>query len=201
MDSKTRSRQRDNILAAAESCFVKQGIAMTSISDITEKAGIYRRTIYNYFTSKEEIASEIYHRYSQRNLSFSLPAEDTGYQLLEYVLHQWVKQMEKYRPYILFAIQFEYHFHFAGKDREILESGINFNIVNLIRNILARGRDDGSLVLPDGDFEMIVHSLLHTLMGYLLRVVHREDVFRMESGFTMYHFDLSLKIILRGLKA
>jgi len=201
MDSKTRERQRENILSVAESCFTRQGIALTTISDITKKAGIYRRTIYNYFTSKEEIASQIYHRYSVQELSFDLPPDGTGYQHLEHVLSNWVSQMEDFRPYILFAIQFEYHFHHTGKDSEILESGINFNIVNLLRNILARGVKDGTLVLPDGDFEMIVHSLLHTLMGYLLRVVHREEVFKMESGFTMEYFELSLKIILRGLKA
>jgi AcrR family transcriptional regulator len=201
MDSKTREKQRENILSAAEYCFTRQGIALTTISDITKKAGIYRRTIYNYFTSKEEIASEIYHRYSEQELSFYLSPEDTGFQYLENVLTDWMSRMAEFRPYILFAIQFEYHFHNTGNERKILESGINFKIVNLLRNILSKGMKDGSLILPDGDFEMIVHSLLHTLMGYLLRVIHREEVFKMESGFTMEYFDLSLKIILRGLKA
>lgn len=201
MGSKTREKQRENILVAAESCFSQQGIALTSISDISDKAKIYRRTIYNYFTNKEEIASEIYYRYSEQKLSFELPPEETGYQHLEHVLSNWVTQMEEFRPYILFAIQFEYYFHQTGDSTKILESGINLNIINLLRSILRRGLEDRSLILPDGDFEMTLYSLLHTLMGYLLRVIHREEVFKMESGFTMEYFDLSLKIILRGLKA
>jgi AcrR family transcriptional regulator len=200
VDSQVRIKQKENILAAAELCFVNQGIALTTMSDITKRAGIYRRTLYNYFNCKEEIASEIFHRYSQENLQLDLPYGLSGYELMEHVLVKWLKQIEKYQPYILFAIEFEYHFHKVGKNREYLESGINFHIICLIETILKKGIEDGSITLPEGDFNMIVQSLLHTLIAYLFRVIHREDVFIMESGFSMEYFDLSLKIILRGLK-
>lgn len=194
-------RQRENILKAAEECFVEQGIALTTMSDITQRAGIYRRTLYNYYTSKEEIASEIFHRYSLADLNLTLPGEMTGYEQLEHLFVSWLSQIDLYRPYILYAIQFEYHFHKVGKDADYLKSGINFHIINLLESVLRRGAEDGSIILPDGDFSMTVQSLLHMLMAYLFRVVHREEVFRLESGFSMDHFDISLNIILRGLKA
>ncbi len=199
-DSQVRNRQRENILTAAESCFIEQGIALTTINGITNKAGIYRRTIYNYFENKEEIACAIFQRYSKLDLSIEKDKELTGYQLLESVFSQLVDHLEQYRSYILFAVQFEYYFHHAGEDRKIIESGVNFNMVNLLTEVLSRGVEDNSIILPDGDFSMIVQSVLQMLLGYLLRVVHREEVFIVESGFSMDHFELSLKILLRGFK-
>ena len=200
-ESQKRSRQRANILKAAESCFIENGIALTSMNDITKRAGIYRRTLYNYYNSREEIASEIFHHYSEQGLNFELSDDLNGFDLLENVIGQWISNMDEFKPYILFAIHFEYHFHRVGNNKKILESGINFHIINLLSHILKKGTEDGSIILPEGDFDMIVQSILHTLLAYIFRVTHREEVLRMESGFSMEHINFSLEIILRGLKA
>ncbi|MDS1136810.1 TetR/AcrR family transcriptional regulator [Nitratireductor indicus] len=50
------SRSREQILAAADAAFREFGIGGTSMEEIASRAGLTRRTVYNLFGSKEEIA-------------------------------------------------------------------------------------------------------------------------------------------------
>lgn len=56
---KALTRQR--LIAAAVTCFEKEGYAATSIEDITRTAGATRATFYLHFASKSEIAAEVWH--------------------------------------------------------------------------------------------------------------------------------------------
>lgn len=46
---------RDRIVEAASRCLAKDGLDRTFISGIAREAGVSRQTIYNHFTSKEQI--------------------------------------------------------------------------------------------------------------------------------------------------
>ncbi len=55
-----RSRQRsEEILSAAVRVFAREGLARARISDIAAEAGVPPPSIYDYFTSKEELAYAI----------------------------------------------------------------------------------------------------------------------------------------------
>ncbi len=50
---------RENILAAAEELFSNKGFATATMDDISDSSGYSRRTIYSYFTGKEDILQHI----------------------------------------------------------------------------------------------------------------------------------------------
>lgn len=50
---------KSNILSAAEKLFIEKGFENTTIDDITKHSEYSRRTIYSYFSSKEEIYCNI----------------------------------------------------------------------------------------------------------------------------------------------
>ena len=54
-----RERRIKEILTAARELFLKKGIIRTSMMDIAERSDLSRRTLYLYFTSKDEIALSI----------------------------------------------------------------------------------------------------------------------------------------------
>ena len=60
------------ILKAAENIFAQKGFHEATISDIAKKAEVSEATIYDYFSSKEEllfsIPAETIHRYQEKNL-------------------------------------------------------------------------------------------------------------------------------------
>lgn len=61
--------RKNEILDAANELFNRKGFDGTSISDILEKVGIARGTLYYHFKSKEEIMDALIERYSATLLS------------------------------------------------------------------------------------------------------------------------------------
>jgi AcrR family transcriptional regulator len=57
------SRQGE-LLDAAEALFVDRGIAATTVSDITEAAGVAKGSFYRYFDSKEHVIAALKERFA-----------------------------------------------------------------------------------------------------------------------------------------
>lgn len=56
---KRTERSRILILDAADAAFREKGFAATSVEEIALRAGLTRKTVYNLFASKDEIASQL----------------------------------------------------------------------------------------------------------------------------------------------
>jgi len=246
--SSTKEKQLQNILEAAEQCFIEQGIALTTMKDISLRANIYRRTLYNYFQSKEDVAFAIHKNYNQNGLKFIASGIGTGYEQLDALITFLMDHMDELLPRIHYEIQYEFYMHhiaqssFAAsrnascdgrkvslnascqssrqdaemknfpvvaqssfavleQSEQFIKAGIDLELINTLTTVLKLGLADGSIVLPEADLDMTVYSILQAIIGYLQRVVHREDVFVKESGFSREHWGLITKIILRGIKA
>lgn len=65
MDSKEASKRKEEILDAAEELFTAKGYDGTSTTDILERVGIARGTLYYHFKSKEEILDALTDRIIQ----------------------------------------------------------------------------------------------------------------------------------------
>ena len=65
-ESPTRIRNRKIIVDVAEDLFLENGIGHTTILDIAEKAQVGRKTIYNYFDSKDVIAKHVFDIYMEK---------------------------------------------------------------------------------------------------------------------------------------
>ena len=59
-----RGGSRDAIVEAAERLFLERGFGAVSMDELAEAAGVARRTLYNQFSSKEEIFREMLLRVS-----------------------------------------------------------------------------------------------------------------------------------------
>ncbi len=199
--SQTKEKQLQNILDAAEQCFIEQGIALTTMKDIAQRAAIYRRTLYNYFQSKEEIAFAIHQKYNKVAFVHKEQEDGSGYEQLHRLLYTVFDHLESYLPYIRFEIQYEFYMHGIDYHEPYIKAGMNHELIKALKSILTKGVHDGSLYLPVSDVDMTVYAILQMVIGYLQRVVHREDVFKEEVGFTRKDWDLSIAVILRGLKA
>lgn len=56
---KRTERSRTLILDAADAAFREKGFAATSVEEIAIQAGLTRKTVYNLFASKDDIASQL----------------------------------------------------------------------------------------------------------------------------------------------
>ena len=57
------SQKRDTILEAAVHVFIEEGFENASMDRIAERAGASKRTVYNHFTSKEELFHAVLARF------------------------------------------------------------------------------------------------------------------------------------------
>ena len=66
---KNADERKNEILDVADTLFAQKGFDGTSTSDILERAGIARGTLYYHFKSKEDIMDALIERYSHRLLN------------------------------------------------------------------------------------------------------------------------------------
>ena len=57
-----REKTRQDLLTAAETCFVTRGFHATSVDEIAERAGYTKGAVYSNFTSKEDLFFGVYQR-------------------------------------------------------------------------------------------------------------------------------------------
>lgn len=105
-NDRIRKLAKENIHKAAIKLFIKKGYHATSISDISEEAGISRGLLYNYYKGKEELlASMVEVRISQimevmkRATEYATPSEK-----LSYIINQAIDSVNQdpkvYRFYL-----------------------------------------------------------------------------------------------------
>jgi AcrR family transcriptional regulator len=61
--------RRDQLLQVAERMFLKQGVAPTTVEQITQAAGVAKGTFYLYFKSKEDVLAALEGRFERRHLA------------------------------------------------------------------------------------------------------------------------------------
>ena len=68
-----REQTREELLTAAEACFVADGFHATSVDGIAERAGYTKGAVYSNFASKEDLFFGVYQRRVERTLTEVVP--------------------------------------------------------------------------------------------------------------------------------
>ena len=84
---KRTERSRILILDAADAAFREKGFAATSVGEIAMRAGLTRKTVYNLFVSKDDIAAQLIARVEANDASYRdrMAAGEDALRLLECV--------------------------------------------------------------------------------------------------------------------
>jgi len=78
---------RERLLAAAEACYLERGPSRTRMSDIANRAGVHRRTVYDYFPTKDALLAASFVRAIRAVLDTSEPCWDTDEPFLEQLVN------------------------------------------------------------------------------------------------------------------
>ena len=71
---KRTERSRNLILASADAAFRERGFPNVSMEFIAQRAGLSRKTVYNLFSSKEEIAQRLLARVEAGDTIYRAPS-------------------------------------------------------------------------------------------------------------------------------
>lgn len=199
-----RDNQRERILETAEALFVRDGIDHVSISQIAQAARISRRTMYQYFTDRREIAWAIFQRIvDQWSAGETTQADGSGYHQLEQFVAWMVDQIETNREHLRFIVELDALYAretSADRMRQITRRGDTPNSEDWMAQTVRRGIADGS-IHTGVDPERVSAALLNLLSGMNARFALLGDLITQEYNQPTHDIYREIcRVFLRGLR-
>jgi AcrR family transcriptional regulator len=206
-ESKTRHLQRNTILNQTFRLFIDKGIQNVTMQDIAEASSIQRRTLYYYYNNKEALAVELINCFmgESKKILLHIPNYfDTGYARLEYMLHTFLDYLLNNEDVVLFTVQTDYYFQKNYGETNGIK-GIMFTddfIEPSFLSELKQGIEDGSIKKQYAyNMEEVFFIILSSIFSLVQRLLFREDIIRIESGYDRKSISVLIDVLLSGLKA
>ena len=156
MQATRTERSRDQILDAARAIFQDQDFASTSVEEIAQRAGLTRKTVYNLFSSKEEIVVQLRARAEARYyppIRARIASDHAALAILEDTLIGHGRWCAANQNLAMLALSGS-----ASKQSSTVESG-DGAFIALVREILALGQRQG-VIRKDEDSGIMALFLL-----------------------------------------
>ena len=164
-----RGEKRPRLVKAATAVFAQKGYASTRVAEIAERAGVGKGTVYEYFSSKEELLFAVFESINQdissrmdATLSEGGPARDTLLALLRLGAEIISAQVD------LTPVMLDFWAASRGKDfeedyREAVVSNYE-NYRNLVAAFIRGGQERGEF-RPEVDAEALAATVVATVDG------------------------------------
>jgi TetR/AcrR family transcriptional regulator, cholesterol catabolism regulator len=152
MNSNDHSEPKAAILKKAEALFMRLGLKSVSMDDVTRELGISKKTLYQYFESKEDLITQVISRHqceeSEAVTGICREATDALEEVMGIARHVIV-QLQQMSPATIFDLKKYYPEAWQVVERTQFEY-----VYNVIRSNLERGKKEG-LYRDDFDSDII----------------------------------------------
>lgn len=201
-----RENQREWILEVAENLFTQKGIEAVTLTDIAKAARLTKATLYRYFSSKEEMAQEIFkivtHGWRERNEREVWALPGNGYAYIERFVTSHFNYLFQNSRQARFVAEFNYKYAQAWPAElmtQLLAETLSEERRHLFDAIRV-GQQDGSL-RTDMDAEVMLAAIFNFNSGMLGRIGELGDKLEGEYGLSLEAiFSQVARIFLAGLK-
>lgn len=173
-DEKRLLEGKARIAAAAAGLFLDGGYHSTSVREIAQKAGLSVGSVFNYFTSKEEILFFLFSRNQERleatlqdqRAEFArLKAQGVGAEELLWLAYEYyMRVVAEFRRDTLLGYQ-ELKSLTVAERRRILEG--EARIQSFLEEVIAYGVEKGTF--PPGDIDLKAHCLMVLAQAWAVR--------------------------------
>jgi TetR/AcrR family transcriptional regulator, cholesterol catabolism regulator len=176
-----------NILSKAESLFMKYGLRSVSIDDICREIGCSKKTIYQYFESKNEIVSNIGELHKQKDIeSYALFKEESKNAIQEVlkIADYTKKEFKKLNPVMLHDLQKYYKEIFCvyhDKYNKLVHKNMTDNLV--------WGMEEGLYRKLNAEFISILFvNSIHCIFTQEEFLIDKYDLQELYAEAVDYHF-------------
>jgi len=173
-DEKRLGEGKERIADAAAGLFLNGGYHSTSVREIAQKAGLSVGSVFNYFTSKEEILFFLFSRNQERTEATlrdqraqfeRLRGEGVDPKELLWTAYEFYGRLiDEMRRYTVLAYQ-ELKSLTSAERRRILEG--EERIQYFIEEVIGYGVEKGAF--PAGDIELKAHCLMMLAQSWAVR--------------------------------
>lgn len=197
-----KQMREEEIIRAAEKIFCKKGFDDASMDEIAKEADFTKRTLYQYFTNKEDLYFAVALRGLKRLTIYLQEAsknENTGRGKIQAFFKGFYKFYRNY-PKILKLIDYLGHVKKKSDEeserrKEVMQ--FDYKIFHEVAKAIEDGKEDGS-VSRDLDAQKAAYSLIFLMTGFFNQLSVTGDTF-LEAfsldleDFSFFTMDLLLK--------
>ena len=190
--------KREKILDAAIKVFSQKGRSSTKISDLAERAGIGKGTVYEYFQSKDEVFAASFYHFMEKFeevISRRLFRIQDPLKKLRVYFSAWTEILEgDYLDYLEIVLDFWAEGVRKGDDSWKIDlSRFYAENVSVLDSLLAECVARGEV--KPVDTTLIASTMLGALDGLLIQWVFNRDAFEIRMAV-----DLFVDTMIDGLK-
>lgn len=177
--AKNKEASKLNIVAVSKELFLERGFAHANMADIADMAKISRKTLYRYFSSKEEIAMEIeldvFRLFVSVQNDFVKSLKGDGYTKLSQYLEKLDQMVDEYSQLIRFTGMFDYYLvgEYPDTDVQIAFKALIAEVDLPFIAFLSEGVKDGSIV-SDIEITYLARTISNSFLALAQRVVTRQ---------------------------
>ncbi len=195
--TRTILKSRRKILENSFRLFASMGIFNTTMVDISSSAGITRRTLYNHYNSKEEIALVLHRLLIDDLLSRSGGEGDKKtFAYLKKSLKSVFHDILMENGIIQFLIHFD---QYARENPELFpesELFVNYLLKNSLMGEYLRSIKSQGYFLDDTvSSELLAKVCFESFIAYTDRISYRKGAFHEEGNYVEPDFDLFIDTI------
>jgi AcrR family transcriptional regulator len=201
-----RERQRRRILDAAEKLFDQHGIDRVTMTEIISSTELRTSTIYQYFSSKDDIVWAILEvvlaDFSARAKA-AIDREQTALAKIAALLELMADDLARNQAKVRFVAQFDamYARDWPAERLLTLEAQINPEGFEHFSRLIREGIADGSL-RADLDPDLTLHAVINAVVGAQRRLASLGGRVELEYGQPVDRmFRETIRLLLVGLRA
>ena len=201
-----RERQRRRILDAAKTLFDERGIDRATMAEIISASGLRASTIYQYFSSKDDIVWAILEEVlteSAARARLATAGARTALAKITVLLERMADDLTERPETVRFMAQFDamYARDWPVERLLTLEAQICPEGFKQFARLIRKGIADGSL-RPDLDPELTLHAVVNAVAGAQRRLASLGRRVEVEYGKSIDSlFRETIRVLLLGLRA
>jgi len=202
---RNKAQKKSALVQAAEKLFAANGFENTSIDDVAKEAGVTKRTLYQYFTSKEDLFFAVALRGARQLTIDSVEALGQGDSAIDkirntnsahmrfYLNHPDMFRLLNYQPPNHVNIQNSPHY------AEMAE--LNLNRLRLFAELIELGVADKS-INPELDTQKAIFFAVYTAFSLLYTVASTDTSAWAAMGFQKEDFlQFCFDLLANAIKA
>ena len=200
-----RERQRRRILDAASELFDERGIDGVTMAEITSASGVQPSTMYQYFSSKDDIVWAILGELLQEKSGIAIEAMKDSPNALARItalLEMMADDLSQNPEKVRFMAQFDamYARDWPVERLLSLEAQIHPEPFRFFGELIRDGIADGSL-RPDLDPDLTMHAVINAVIGAQRRLASLGSKVETEYGKPIDQLlRESIRVLLLGLR-
>lgn len=195
--SRTILKSRRKILETSFRLFSSEGIFKTTMVDISHETGITRRTLYNHFKTKEEIALVLHRLLIDDLLSRTGGEGDVKtFSYLKKSLQSIYLDIKNGRNKLQFIVHFDQYARENSDEIPESELIVNYLFENsLLPEYLRSIKSQGCFLDDSVSPELLAKVFLESFIAFIERISYREESYREEGSYVVHDYNLYIDSI------